>query len=216
MTFDKLYTSLMEAYEEDAEFGDKIRLKTDQLIFEYGKIGPLLEFRGPIHLFDPQDGAGGWDPFEYSVANKTYEKWLAKNKNKLPNNFFSGVGWLIYFMPKSPEIVNIVSEDLRGEELQEAISKKFPVYGVAETKEAYRLIVGDGDYQRLPENTIASASYDYSFHAGEGVVNSWIMSIGKDKAEVDKNIKKALSTLKAEYVGSETELKFRQKYAIGR
>jgi ethanolamine utilization microcompartment shell protein EutL len=82
--------------------------------------------------------------------------------------------------------------------------------------ERYKFIVDEATYKALPIDTIATSQYDYSFHAGEGIVTSWIMAIGKDQAEVKSKLDDALKKVKVQYVGSETELKYAQKRAVGR
>jgi hypothetical protein len=91
--------------------------------------------------------------------------------------------------------------------------KMFPYIGIAATPESYRLLVREA-WDNLPDCVIGDTDYDYSFHGGEGKVTSFIAAIGSSEQEVRSLLEQALKNVKAEYVGSSTEAKFRQRYQV--
>ena len=100
--------------------------------------------------------------------------------------------------------------------LIDEVNETYTHVGIVRTTERYRLIVDEAAYKALPEDTIGNTSYDYSFHAGEGVIDSFLMAIGSSEADVKSKLKKGLSKVKAEYIGNAMELKYAQKRAVGR
>ncbi len=91
--------------------------------------------------------------------------------------------------------------------------KMFPYIGIAATPESYRLLVREA-WDNLPDCVIGDAKYDYSFHSGPGKVDSFIAAIGSSEQEVRRLLERALENIKAEYVGSSTEAKFRQRSQV--
>jgi hypothetical protein len=100
--------------------------------------------------------------------------------------------------------------------LIDEVKETYTHVGVVRPTEKYRLIVDEATYKALPADTIGNTSYDYSFHAGEGTIDSFLMAIGNSESDVKSKLKKGLSKVKAEYIGNAMELKYAQKRAVGR
>jgi len=197
----KTYTT--EAY----KVGDLVKITPKDLVYEYEKTSDHDFFS---YSFDPQDGGGGYNPFDSTIAAKEAKAWAQTNGKKIGET-------IDYFLPKSPGLQKLKLDAPRfSNKYRYNYTDNFPVVGKVRPTERYKFIVDAQTYKALPNDTIASSQYDYSFHAGEGIVTSWIMAIGADQAEVKSKLDAALKKVKVEYVGSETELKYAQKRAVGR
>ncbi len=192
---------------EASKVGDIVKIASKDLVYEYEKTSNRDFFND---AFDPQGGAGGYDPFESTIAATEASAWVKKND--------SNIGKTIdYFLPKSPLLQQLkLDAPPFSNKYKYGVDDNFPVVGKVRPTERYKFIVDEATYKALPIDTIATSQYDYSFHAGEGIVTSWIMAIGKNQAEVKSKLDAALTKVKVQYVGSETELKYAQKRAVGR
>jgi len=199
---------------EASKVGDIVKITAEDLVYDYEKTSVYggLFFDD---VFDPQGGGGGWDPFESTVAAKEAEKWVKQNKNAEGKRIYIGQTF-DYFLPKSPDLQKLKINAKNSREYESAAINLFPVVGKVRPTERYKFIIDEPTYKALPVDTIASSEYDYSFHAGEGNVTSWIMAIGANQAEVKNKLDTAIKKVKAQYVGSQTELKYAQKRAVGR
>jgi hypothetical protein len=192
---------------EASKVGDLVKITSKDLVYEYEKTSDRDFFSD---AFDPQGGGGGWDPFESTIAAKEASAWVKKNDSRIGTT-------IDYFLPKSPGLQKLkLYAPPFSNKYKYGVDDNFPVVGKVRPTERYKFIVDTQTYKALPDDTIASSQYDYSFHAGEGIVTSWIMAIGADQAEVKSKLDAALKKVKVEYVGSETELKYAQKRAVGR
>lgn len=192
---------------EASKVGDIVKIASKDLVYEYEKTSNRDFFND---AFDPQGGAGGYDPFDSTIAATEASAWVKKND--------SNIGTTIdYFLPKSPLLQQLkLDAPSFSNKYKYGVDDNFPVVGKVRPTERYKFIVDEATYKALPIDTIATSQYDYSFHAGEGIVTSWIMAIGKNQAEVKSKLDAALTKVKVQYVGSETELKYAQKDAVGR
>jgi len=192
---------------EASKVGDIVKIASKDLVYEYEKTSNRDFFND---AFDPQGGAGGYDPFDSTIAATEASAWVKKND--------SNIGTTIdYFLPKSPLLQQLkLDAPSFSNKYKYGVDDNFPVVGKVRPTERYKFIVDEATYKALPIDTIATSQYDYSFHAGEGIVTSWIMAIGKNQAEVKSKLDAALTKVKVQYVGSETELKYAQKRAVGR
>lgn len=196
----------------EAHVGDIVKIAASDLIYEYEKVTNFGFFSDS---FDPQNGGGGWDPFKDSVIQKETDKWFSSTKDYKGDRLRQSSHELDYFLAKTPALAKLRIDNGKWlEDFRKAAINMFPVVGKVRPSEKYRFIIDKRTFDSFPEGTIGSAQYDYSFHAGEGIVASWIMAIGKDKTEVTKLLKTALAKTKSEYVGSEMELKYAQKNAV--
>ena len=169
---------------------------------------------------DPTQGGGGGSGITF--IEKQLENFARSHKTK--TSIFKDYA-LDYFIPKSKVLLDIAkrvsalppfgSSYAKSDILDEA-KEIYKYMGVVRTTETYRLIIDEATYKALPEDTIGNTSYDYSFHAGEGVIASFIMAIGKSESDVKAKLKRALGKVKAEYIGNAMELKYAQKRAVGR
>jgi len=192
---------------EASKVGDLVKITSKDLIYEYEKTSDGDFF---LYSFDPQDGAGGWDPFDQTIAAKEASSWVKSNKSTIGSN-------IDYFLPKSPGLQKLkLNAPPFSNKYKYGVDDNFPVVGKVHPIERYKFIVDEQAYEALPKDTIAASEYDYSFHGGEGIVTSWIMAIGKDQGEVKSKLDTALTKVKVQYVGSEIELKYAQKRAVGR
>lgn len=192
---------------EASKVGDIVKIASKDLVYEYEKTSNP-DFFGDA--FDPQGGAGGYDPFDSTIAAKEASSWVKSNKSTIGSN-------IDYFLPKSPGLQKLkLNAPPFSNKYKYGIDDNFPVVGKVRPTERYKFIVDEQTYKALPADTIATSQYDYSFHGGEGIVTSWIMAVGKDQAEVKNKLDAALTKVKVQYVGSETELKYAQKRAVGR
>ncbi len=199
---------LAEAYTSiytESKVGDIVDIPADDLVYEYEKNNNGDFFSDS---FDPQEGGGGWDPFDSSIASKKAASWVKENDK-------SFTGTIDYFLPKSPVLQELklkarpfTSQYKYGQE------DNFPIAGKVRPTEKYKFIIDEATYNALPDDVIATSEYDYSFHAGEGVVSSWIMAIGVSEADVKQKLDNALTKVKTQYVGSAMELKYAQKQAV--
>lgn len=172
--------------------------------------------------FDPQKGAGGWDPFESTIAAKKAEEF--SRKYKINRDYY--IYPYNFLLPKSEEAMQILEKYREGDiinitydkskEILSQLRERFPMFCLIRPTEKYRLIIDEDTYNALPQNCIGVSEYDYSFHAGEGTASSWIFAMADSEAAAESLARKALSMVKFEYIGSSTELKFKQKYAVGR
>jgi hypothetical protein len=172
--------------------------------------------------FEPQGGGGGWDPFEDTIASKKADQFESKNKIKGGYNIHP----YHFLLPKSKDAAkilekyrvngNITITHSNGDEILSDLQEKFSTFCLIRPTEKYKLIIDEAAYAALPQNCIGVSEYDYSFHAGEGVVSSWIFAMADSEEAAESLARRALSKVKVEYVGSSTELKFKQKYAVGR
>ena len=202
------------------KFGDMVQasgIDTADLHYEVEKIDHRDGNFG--QYLDPTEGAGGGK--DDLLVDKKWAKFY--KANGLRSSVF---GYMIdIFIPKSKTLfgfakrmVEFPSHQNSSEkyDLIDAVKEKYTHVGVVRTSERYRLIVDEVAYDVLPAEVIGNTSYDYSFHAGEGVIASFLMSIGNSESEVKNKLKSALGKIKAEYIGSTTELKYAQKRAVGR
>jgi hypothetical protein len=192
---------------EGAKVGDIVKITSKNLVYEYTKNSGQGFFEDS---FDPQGGAGGWDPFQSSIASKQALAWTKKHQESFGNA-------IDYFLPKSPTLQRLKLEaQPYSNQYRYSHSDAFPIVGKVRPIERYKFIVDEATYKALPEDTIGTSSYDYSFHAGSGIVASWIMAIGASQSDVKSKLDAALKKVKTQYVGSEMELKYAQKRAVGR
>ena len=202
------------------KFGDKIiasSIDASDLYYEAEKI----DYRDGnfSNYLDPTEGAGGGT--DGMFIDKQWEKFY--RANGLRSSLF---GYMLdIFIPKSKKLLGFAKRMIEFPlyqnssekyKLIDAVRETYTHVGIVRTAERYRLIVDDATYKALPDDVIGNTLYDYSFHAGEGVVASFLMAIGNSEADVKSKLKNALSKVKAEYVGSTTELKYAQKRAVGR
>lgn len=208
---------LFEAYRtvlEGNKVGDIVQVPETDLVYDFEENSKYGFFHDS---FDPQEGGGGWDPFESTIAAEETDKWFATNKDYKGEKLRRDGDMLDYFLPKSPNLskMRIEAGKFSSDYLNAAI-KTYPVVGKVRPTEKYKFIIDEETYRALPEDVIAVSEYDYSFHAGEGNVSSWIMAIGSNEAVVKQKLNAALKKVKSQYVGSEMELKYAQKRAVGR
>lgn len=202
------------------KFGDTVAassIEAGEFTYETQKIDH--KYGNFDEYIDPTEGGGGgttdmfidrqWEKFykandlRFSVFNYMIDLFTPKSKTLLA---FSKRMCEFPSYKSSPEKYDLVDE----------VKKTFTHVGVVRTTERYRLIVDESTYKALPEDVIGNTSYDYSFHAGEGTVASFLMAIGDSEGDVKSKLKKALGKVKAEYIGNATELKYAQKRAVGR
>lgn len=177
------------------------------------------------HYFDPTNGGGGQqDVTLYDAKNTEFAKEHNISSSYIATFFNSFLHNL--FIPKCKVLADIALNPIfhprykrSPEELQqlkEARNKArelFPYVGIALTPESYRLLVSES-WDQLPECVIGNTEWDWSFHGGWGTVSSFIAAIGSSEQEVRALLEQALKNVKAEYVGSSTEAKFRQRYQV--
>lgn len=208
---------LFEAYKtvlEAQKVGDIVQVPESDLVYDFEENSKFGFF---ADSFDPQGGAGGWDPFASTIAAKETDKWFDTNKDYKGEKMSQTESQLDYFLPKSPSLSKMRIEAGKFlSDYRDAAIKTYPVVGKVRPTEKYKFIIDEETYRALPENVIAVSEYDYSFHAGEGNVASWIMAIGSNEADVKQKLNAALKKVKSQYVGSEMELKYAQKRAVGR
>ena len=202
------------------KFGDTVAassIEAGEFTYETQKIDH--KYGNFDEYIDPTEGGGGgttdmfidrqWEKFykandlRFSVFNYMIDLFTPKSKTLLA---FSKRMCEFPSYKSSPEKYDLVDE----------VKKTFTHVGVVRTTERYRLIVDEATYRALPQGVIGNTSYDYSFHAGEGTVASFLMAIGDSEGDVKGKLKKALGKVKAEYIGNATELKYAQKRAVGR
>jgi hypothetical protein len=192
---------------EAFKVGDIVKITSKDLVYEYEKNTGNDFFD---YSFDPQGGGGGWDPFESSIASKYANSWLRSNGAAFGSS-------IDYFLPKSPILQKLkLKAKPFSNDYTYSHNDAFPVVGKVRPIERYKFIIDEATYKTLPTDVIGTSQYDYSFHAGDGEVTSWIMAIGKSQADVKSKLDKALKKVKVQYVGSEMELKYAQTAAIGR
>lgn len=199
--------SFKEYIAESFKVGDVVSITSKDLVYEYEKTSDRDFFSD---AFDPQYGGGGWDPFDSTIAAKEASRWVNKNGKHIGQT-------IDYFLPKSPVLQKLkLDAPPFSNKYNYGVNDNFPVVGKVRPTERYKFIVDEETYKSLPTDTIATSQYDYSFHAGEGIVTSWIMAIGRDQSEVKHKLDAALKKVKVQYVGSEIELKYTQKRVVGR
>lgn len=210
-----------------------LSLPKDAIKFSFdksrGKYSPPFE-----HLIDPTDGGGGANGKGDVLPETMLNKWEKENRDVITDIFGNYV--LSLFIPKnkqlaeSAKILTELSKSLRGNlsipdkrivqdkilAIQETISKLAPLFGVLQLTESYKILVSETDFKKLPSDVIGTTAYDYSFHAGEGEVGSWLMTFGKSESEIKSKLMKGLAKVKVQYVGNAMALKYAQKDAIGR
>lgn len=176
---------------------------------------------------DPTDGGGGIG----AVGDIFPEKKLSElERSKLVYRDDLGNYTLSYFLPKNKKLLEIakklreiykkkgartLSDRDAIETLQKEASSYATVFGLVRPTEKYKIIVNDAIWKALPSDVIGTTEYDYSFHAGEGVVSSWLMAIGKSESDVKAKLNKGLAKAKFQYVGNAMALRYSQKSAIG-
>jgi len=208
---------------------------------KYGDIVPAIEIADLLNVevstftdwgtstidnyFDPTGGGGGQQ--EQTLYEDKVEEFAKKHNisSSYLAAFFDG---FLYnsFIPKCKVLADIVLNPIflprykrspeEMQQLKEARKKAgelFPYVGIALSPESYRLLVSDS-WDKLPECVIGNTEWDWSFHGGEGRVESFIAAIGKTEKDVRQKLKAALGVLRAEYVGSSTEAKFQQRYKV--
>ena len=202
------------------KFGDTVpasSINSDNLVYEIDK---LDHRQGNFSQYlDPTEGAGG-DAADMLI-DKQWEKFY--KANDLRSTVF---GYMLdLFIPKSKTLLAFAKRMSEWPpfkntpekyDLIDEVKETYTHVGVVRTTESYRLIVDEAAYKALPQDTIGNTSYDYSFHAGEGVIDSFLMAIGNSESDVKSKLKKGLSKVKAEYIGNAMELKYAQKRAVGR
>ena len=185
-------------------------IETQKLDHKWGNFDEYL---------DPTQGAGGANRDIF--IDVQWEKF--RKAHGLRFTVFSYM--LDLFTPKSKTLLAFsknmcewppYTNNAEKYDLIDKVHKTFTHVGVVRTTEKYRLIIDEATYKALPEETIGNTSYDYSFHAGEGIIDSFLMAIGKSESDVKSKLKKGLSKTKAEYIGNAMELKYAQKRAVGR
>lgn len=203
------------------KFGDMIAasaIDDSDLKYEIQKIDH--KYGNFAEYLDPTEGGGGGGGEELFV-DKQWEKFY--KANDLRSTVFSYM--IDLFTPKSKGLFPLAKRmcefpsyksSSEKYDLIDEVKKTFTHVGVVRPTEKYRLIVDEAAYKALPADTIGNTLYDYSFHAGEGTVDSFLMAIGNSEADVKSKLKKALSKVKAEYIGNAMELKYAQKRAVGR
>lgn len=222
---------IWEAYNSNSKlkFGDIIPAISilDSLNFDISQFskagGSSVE-----HYFDPTSGGGG-DQGDTLYDEKISElaRKASVSKYYILTFFDSWIHNL--FIPKCKKLADIAlspdmtkpRKEMSPEEVEafkEARSRgyaveMFPYIGIASSPESYRLLVGEA-WDQLPDCVIGNTEWDYSFHAGEGKVDSFIAAIGGSEQEVKTLLVQALKSINAEYVGSSTEAKFRQRYQV--
>lgn len=202
------------------KFGDTVpasSINSDNLVYEIDK---LDHRQGNFSQYlDPTEGAGG-DAADMLI-DKQWEKFY--KANDLRSTVF---GYMLDpFTPKSKTLFDFAKRMIKFPshknssekyDLIDEVKETYTHVGVVRTTESYRLIVDEATYKALPDDVIGNTSYDYSFHAGEGVIASFLMAIGNSEADVKNKLKNALGKVKAEYIGNAMELKYAQKRAVGR
>jgi hypothetical protein len=187
-----------------------LRYETQKIDHKYGNFAEYI---------DPTEGAGGGT--DGMFIDKQWEKFY--KANDLRFTIFSYM--LDLFTPKSKTLLAFSKRMIEWPSYQnnsekykliDEVKETYTHVGVVRTTEKYRLIVDEATYKALPEDTIGNTSYDYSFHAGEGTIDSFLMAIGNSESDVKTKLKKALGKVKAEYIGNAMELKYAQKRAVGR
>lgn len=187
-----------------------LQYETQKIDHKYGNFDEYL---------DPTEGGGGGTTGMF--IDKQWEKFY--KANDLRFTVFSYM--LDLFTPKSKTLLAFSKRMIEWPSYQnnsekykliDELKETYTHVGVVRTTEKYRLIVDEATYKALPQDTIGNTSYDYSFHAGEGVIDSFLMAIGNSEADVKAKLKKALGKVKAEYIGNAMELKYAQKRAVGR
>ncbi len=202
------------------KFGDMISassIDAAELIYETQKIdhkhGNFSEY------LDPTEGGGG-DTTDMFI-DKQWEKFYKANDLR-----FTVFGYMLdVFTPKSKTLLAFAKRMIEWPsyknppekyDLLDEVKETYTHVGIVRTTEKYRLIVDEATYKALPAEVIGNTLYDYSFHAGEGAVASFLMAIGNSESDVKAKLKKALGKVKAEYIGNAMELKYAQKRAVGR
>ena len=186
-----------------------LKIQTQKIDHKYGNFDEYI---------DPTEGGGGGSEL---FIDKQWEKFYKANGLR-----FTVFSYMIdLFTPKSKVLLAFAKRmcefpphksSSEKYDLIDEVKKTYTYVGVVRPTEKYRLIVDEAAYKALPDDTIGNTSYDYSFHAGEGTVDSFLMAIGDSEADVKSKLKKALSKVKAEYIGNAMELKYAQKRAVGR
>jgi len=202
------------------KFGDLIpasSLKSSELVYETEKIDH--KWGNFDRYLDPTEGAGGGDRSLF--VDDQWGKFYKAHKLR-----FTVFGYMIdLFTPKSKTLLALSKQMVEWPAYQSSsekyalIDKVKELYthvGVVRTTESYRFIIDEATWKALPSEVIGNTSYDYSFHAGEGTVDSFLMAIGDSEGDVKSKLKKALGKVKAEYIGNAMELKYAQKRAVGR
>jgi len=183
---------------------------TQKIDHKYGNFDEYL---------DPTEGGGGGTSGMF--VDKQWEKFY--KANDLRFTVFSYM--LDLFTPKSATLLAFSKRMMQFPpyksspekyDLIDEVKATYTHVGVIRTTERYRLIVDESTYKALPQDVIGNTTYDYSFHAGEGTVASFLMAIGDSDSDVKSKLKKALGKVKAEYIGNAMELKYAQKRAVGR
>lgn len=202
------------------KFGDMVpaaSLDSSDLVYETEKIDH--KWGNFDRYLDPTEGAGG--------GNRSLfvdDQWSKFSKaHKLRYTVF---GYMIdLFTPKSKTLLALSKQMCEWPAYQSSpekyalidkVKETYTHVGVVRTTESYRFIIDEATWKALPSEVIGNTSYDYSFHAGEGTVDSFLMAIGDSEGDVKSKLKKALSKVKAEYIGNAMELKYAQKGAVGR
>jgi hypothetical protein len=177
------------------------------------------------HYFDPTSGGGGQQEqtlydakfSEFAKGHNISSSYLATFFESLLHNLFIPKCKILSDIALNPTFQSRYKRSPEEmQQLKEARNKAqelFPYVGIALTPESYRLLVGDS-WDKLPECVIGNTEWDWSFHGGEGRVESFIAAIGKTEKDVRQKLKAALGVLRAEYVGSGTEARFQQRYKV--
>jgi hypothetical protein len=188
----------------------ELRYETQKIDHKYGNFAEYI---------DPTEGAGGGT--DGMFIDKQWEKFY--KANDLRFTVFSYM--LDLFTPKSKTLLALSKQMVELPAYQSSpekyalideVKETYTHVGVVRPTEKYRFIVDEATWKALPSEVIGNTSYDYSFHAGEGTVDSFLMAIGGSEADVKSKLKKGLSKVKAEYIGNAMELKYAQKGAVGR
>jgi hypothetical protein len=202
------------------KFGDMINassINASELVYETEKIDH--KWGNFDRYLDPTEGAGGGD--RNLFVDDQWGKFYKANKLR-----FTVFSYMIdLFTPKSKTLLALSKQMVEWPAYQSSpekyalidkVKETYTHVGIVRTTERYRFIIDEATWKALPSEVIGNTSYDYSFHAGEGTVDSFLMAIGNSESDVKAKLKKALGKVKAEYIGNAMELKYAQKRAVGR
>jgi hypothetical protein len=224
---------IYEAYKnthKSKNYGDTVPATSiaDSLTFETSQVDPKYENfdSNVMFYFDPTEGGGGEQATGFSEEKL---EQFARSNGVSPlflEMFFTTYPYSL-FIPKTKQLAEIalnpefqvpvrnMTPEIKAQYKTARNSGPgiFPFLGIAATPESYRFLIKDS-WEKLPDGVIGNASWDYSFHAGEGTVDSFIAALGTSESDVRNKLTSALKVIDAEYVGSSTEAKFQQRYQV--
>lgn len=222
---------LSEAAKPKMKVGDIAtfnQLPKDTLIYEFDR--KTGTFDAPFTQYlDPTSGGGGGGVGEI-IPEKELNTWKRSNRDISTDSFEN---WALqYFLPNNPKLIDLAKRltaakkahrlsnsplITKGEikKLHDEELKLAPLFGLVRPSERYRMIITDAINKSFPPGVIGTTEYDYSFHAGEGTIGSWIMAYGKSESDIKSKLKRVLPKIRFEYIGNAMELKYAQKSAVG-